>query len=88
MMALLEEEGRRAFLTFVTGTPTLPLGGFRALSPPLTVVCKQDAAPDGTLPSVMTCVHYLKVPQYSSLPVMQAKFRYAMQEGQGAFHLS
>ncbi|TRM65525.1 hypothetical protein BD626DRAFT_489037 [Schizophyllum amplum] len=39
-------------------------------------------------PSVMTCVNYLKLPEYSSKEVMREKLRTAMQEGVGSFHLS
>lgn len=42
----------------VTGAPKLPIGGFRGLNPPFTVVRKPHEAPykaDDYLPSVMTC---------------------------------
>lgn len=56
-----------------------------------TVVCKPSEAPytsDDYLPSVMTCVNYLKLPDYSSLEAMRKKLSIAVKEGQGAFHLS
>jgi hypothetical protein len=65
--------------------------GFRGLNPPLTVVRKPHEAPlkaDDYLPSVMTCVNYLKLPDYSSKAVMKDKLGIAMQEGVGSFHLS
>jgi E3 ubiquitin-protein ligase TRIP12 len=65
--------------------------GFRGLNPPLTVVRKPDEAPlctDDYLPSVMTCVNYLKLPEYSSKTVMAEKLEVAMKEGVGSFHLS
>merc|ERR1712113_1157775 len=37
-MAELNPDKRRSFLTFVTGAPSLPMGGFGGLRPPLTVV--------------------------------------------------
>jgi len=82
---------RRAYLQFITGSPKLPIGGFRGLNPPLTVVRKPHEAPltaDDYLPSVMTCVNYLKLPEYSSKQVMKEKLRVAIQEGVGSFHLS
>jgi len=82
---------RRAFLQFITGSPKLPIGGFRGLNPPLTVVRKPHEHPlkaDDYLPSVMTCVNYLKLPEYSSKLVMKEKLKIAMQEGVGSFHLS
>jgi E3 ubiquitin-protein ligase TRIP12 len=55
----LELQERRKFLTFITGSPRLPHGGFRSLDPKLTVVLKKPIhpldSPDDILPSVMTC---------------------------------
>lgn len=82
---------QRKFLQFITGSPCLPYGGLKSLSPPLTIVRKtlepgQNA--DHFLPSVMTCVNYLKLPEYSSCEIMREKLRIAGEEGQNAFHLS
>ena len=68
-----------------------PFIGFRGLNPPLTVVRKPHEPPltaDDYLPSVMTCVNYLKLPQYSTKEVMREKLDVAMKEGVGSFHLS
>jgi E3 ubiquitin-protein ligase TRIP12 len=65
--------------------------GFKALTPMFTVVCKPSESPytsDDYLPSVMTCVNYLKLPDYSELDVMRRRMNTAIKEGQGAFHLS
>jgi len=67
------------------------LSGFKSLSPPLTIVrriLEPNMNPDEFLPSVMTCVNYLKLPDYSSVEVMRARLRLAAQEGQHSFHLS
>ena len=56
-----------------------------------TVVCKPSEPPytsDDYLPSVMTCVNYLKMPDYSSMDILRDKLNVAIQEGQGAFRLS
>ncbi|CAL9729324.1 ubiquitin fusion degradation protein 4 [Monosporozyma unispora] len=82
---------RRTFLQFITGSPKLPLGGFKALKPKLTVVLKQPEAgltSDEYLASVMTCANYLKLPKYSSKEVMRQRIIQAMDEGAGAFLLS
>ena len=68
-MVTLDADERRKLLQFVTGSPKLPVGGFRALSPPLTVVRKSGAEVDMDLPSAMTCYNYLKMPNYSSFEV-------------------
>lgn len=91
MLSEFNTEERRLFLSFCTGSPRLPIGGFKALNPPLTVVRKTvDRAVDVNkcLPSVMTCLNYLKIPEYSDLEAMKSAFLYAMKEGQNSFHLS
>jgi E3 ubiquitin-protein ligase TRIP12 len=67
------------------------VSGFKALSPPLTVVRKTlepNMNPDDFLPSVMTCVNYLKLPDYTSIEVMRLKLHLAASEGQHSFYLS
>lgn len=67
------------------------LTGFKSLTPMFTVVCKPSEPPyssDDYLPSVMTCVNYLKLPDYTDLEVMKRQMGTAIREGQGAFHLS
>ncbi|XP_025829823.1 E3 ubiquitin-protein ligase TRIP12 isoform X2 [Agrilus planipennis] len=91
VLSSYNKDEQRRFVQFITGSPRLPVGGFKALSPPLTVVRKtlepnQNA--DDFLPSVMTCVNYLKLPDYSSIEVMREKLRLAASEGQHSFHLS
>lgn len=79
----LGETDRRSFLSFITGSPRLPYGGFQSLHPPLTVVCKSVEKHENAndyLPSVMTCVNYLKVPNYTSLEVLQERFLKVMAE--------
>lgn len=95
LFEILSSYGRdeqREFLQFVTGCPRLPVGGFKSLSPPLTIVKKTfdspEVNPDDYLPSVMTCVNYLKLPDYSTKEIMRKKLKVASQEGQYCFHLS
>ena len=85
----LDQEQRRSFVQFVTGTPRLPIGGFKSLSPPLTVVKKDtDGSADSYLPSVMTCAKVLKLPAYSSIEAARDRILFAIQEGQASFTLS
>jgi E3 ubiquitin-protein ligase TRIP12 len=64
------------------------------LHPPLTIVRKtaenssDNVNADSFLPSVMTCVNYLKLPDYSSKEIMKVKLTTAIQDGQYAFLLS
>lgn len=68
--------------------------GFRMLHPPLTIVRKaaenssDNTNSDSFLPSVMTCVNYLKLPDYSSKEIMKLKLTTAIRDGQHAFLLS
>ena len=55
VMTQLSAQDQKTFLQFVTGAPRLPMGGFKVLNPPLTVVRKDTNGPsDSFLPSVMT----------------------------------
>jgi len=89
-MTSLDKDEQKRFLIFTTGASRLPLGGFKALSPKLTVVKKSmngNDNPDHFLPTVMTCQNYLKIPQYSSYEILKEKFNLAMNEGSNEFHL-
>ncbi|KAH0952208.1 hypothetical protein HN011_000677 [Eciton burchellii] len=91
VMSKYNSEEQRQFIQFVTGSPRLPVGGFKSLTPPLTIVRKTfdpSMKTDDFLPSVMTCVNYLKLPDYTTLEIMREKLRIAAQEGQHSFHLS
>ncbi|KAI1158253.1 HECT-domain-containing protein [Nemania serpens] len=90
-MSELTATQRRDFLQFSTGSPKLPIGGFKSLTPMFTVVCKPSEPPytsDDYLPSVMTCVNYLKLPDYTNIDNLKRQLFTAIKEGQGAFHLS
>lgn len=43
---------------------------------------------DATLPSVSTCFHYLKLPNYSSCAVLEKQLLRAITDGQGSFDLT
>lgn len=91
ILSTFSADDRRTFLQWLTGSPRLPVGGFASLQPPLTVVRRQAESPltpDDYLPSVMTCVNYLKLPCYSSRDTMRARLETAMREGLTTFHLS
>ena len=90
-MCKLDKIGQRQFLIFTTGTSRLPIGGFKSLSPKLTIVKKtfeKGDNPDNYLPTVMTCQNYLKLPEYSSYDIFEKKMLFAMKEGGKEFSLS
>lgn len=91
LMTRFSKPERRLFLQFLTGSPRLPIGGFKNLKPVFTVVLKHsegDLKPDNYLPSVMTCANYLKLPNYSSPDILEERLMTAVNEGSGAFLLS
>ena len=81
---------RHQLLSFQSLLLYILVTGLRSLNPPLTIVKKVvtcDSA-DAYLPSVMTCVNYLKLPDYSTEDVMRQQLAIAAREGQLSFHLS
>lgn len=92
ILSNLTTSQQRKFLQFVTGSPRLPIGGFANLTPKLTIVKKEPSIPgmhaDEYLPSVMTCQNYLKIPEYTSIEILERNLKYAMEEGNETFHLS
>jgi len=73
VLVSLTTEQRKAFLQFTTGSSTLPPGGLANLHPRLTIVKKAQEQPDKAYPSVSTCVHFLKLPDYSTEAVMRER---------------
>lgn len=90
ILSTYNAEEQRKFLQFLTGSPRLPIGGFKALIPAFTIVRKNtdDGESPNCLPSVMTCVNYLKLPDYPTIEIMREKLNIAINEGQFSFHLS
>jgi E3 ubiquitin-protein ligase TRIP12 len=87
----LAPEHQGQFVKFVTGSHHLPFNGLKGLNPKLTVALRtpeNGRAPDETLPSVMTCANYFKLPAYSSKQVMRAKIITAITECQDSFLLT
>ncbi|XP_071056058.1 E3 ubiquitin-protein ligase Ufd4 isoform X3 [Onthophagus taurus] len=81
----MSPEERKAFLQFTTGCSSLPPGGLANLYPRLTVVRKVDAG-EGSYPSVNTCVHYLKLPDYPTEEILRQRLLAATKEK--GFHLN
>ncbi|CAI4227539.1 unnamed protein product [Auanema sp. JU1783] len=85
VMVGLNAQERKNFLQFATGCSSLPPGGLANLHPRLTVVRKVESG-DGSYPSVNTCVHYLKLPEYSSAEILRERLLTAVNEK--GFHLN
>ncbi|KAL0267404.1 UNVERIFIED_CONTAM: hypothetical protein PYX00_009683 [Menopon gallinae] len=85
VLVKMTAEERKAFLQFTTGCSSLPPGGLANLYPRLTVVRKVDAG-EGSYPSVNTCVHYLKLPDYPTEDLLRERLLAATREK--GFHLN
>ncbi|XP_046388843.1 E3 ubiquitin-protein ligase Ufd4 isoform X5 [Ischnura elegans] len=85
VLVKMSSEERKAFLQFTTGCSSLPPGGLANLYPRLTVVRKVDAG-EGSYPSVNTCVHYLKLPDYPTEEILRQRLLAATREK--GFHLN
>lgn len=79
----LEPSMRPEFAMWLTGSKRLPKGGFAGLDPPISInrVAQSPHLPDVTekCPSVNTCLHYLKVPEYPSFEILHHKFIQAVE---------
>lgn len=78
-----EEEDKRLFLFFVTGTSRVPLDGY---DPPFNIT-QGLGMEKNSLPRAHTCFNQLVLPYFSSLEVMREKLLFALKETEG-FQLS
>lgn len=91
VMLNLNKEEKRQFLQFCTGSSRLPLGGFAGLQPKFTVnrtLLTEEKLADDYLPTVTTCLNYMKMPEYSNLQALEKKLKEAMYEGSNEFNLT
>ena len=58
------------------------------MQPKFTIMKKDRSKPDEVLPSVMTCMNYLKLPDYSTYKILEEKFNLALDYCPHSFHLS
>lgn len=87
----MTNEEQSLFVKFITGCSRLPIGGLKSLSPKLVFAkraVEEKENPDNSLPSVMTCTNYFKIPEYSSKNILKEKILVAIKEGQGTFLLT
>ncbi|KAM7535158.1 hypothetical protein Aperf_G00000103178 [Anoplocephala perfoliata] len=84
VLSEMNAEDRREFLRFATGISALPAGGLKNLEPRLRVARK--SAEEGPFPSVNTCGHYLKMPEFNSAEELYRNLKIAM--SQTGFYLN
>ncbi|CAF4304478.1 unnamed protein product, partial [Adineta steineri] len=72
VMMELDGVERKSVVQFITGCSSLPPGGLANLRPRLAVARKVEAD-DNSYPSVNTCYHYLKLPDYSNEEILKVR---------------
>eukprot|EP00005_Dracoamoeba_jomungandri_P010878 CAMPEP_0174275398 /NCGR_PEP_ID=MMETSP0439-20130205/59802_1 /TAXON_ID=0 /ORGANISM="Stereomyxa ramosa, Strain Chinc5" /LENGTH=886 /DNA_ID=CAMNT_0015367497 /DNA_START=431 /DNA_END=3087 /DNA_ORIENTATION=- len=80
------QEERAKLLQFITGSSQLPIGGFKELSQPITIV--RSFTTTDSLPTAHTCFNRLDLPAYSSYESLYQKLHYAVTEGAEGFAYS
>jgi E3 ubiquitin-protein ligase HECTD1 len=79
VMLALDGFERKSVVQFITGCSSLPPGGLANLRPGLSVARKVEAD-DNSYPSVNTCYHYLKLPDYSNEEILKIRLMTACKE--------
>jgi len=87
-MAGFTLEQRRSFLSWITGSPRLPVGGFKALTTKISVYRKlpeKGWSIDEDYPSVVSCFSKIHIPDYSTQEIMLERIIWAMGKGTGRY---
>jgi len=88
IMAGFTLEQRRSFLSWITGSPRLPVGGFKALTTKISVYRKlpeKGWSIDEDYPSVVSCFSKIHIPDYSTQEIMLERIIWAMGKGTGRY---
>ncbi|XP_061107087.1 probable E3 ubiquitin-protein ligase HERC3 isoform X2 [Conger conger] len=72
----LSEEKKKNFLSYMTGSDRLPIGGLANIK--ITIVNQNKPNPDDFYPVANTCYRCLYLPNYSSIHVLREKFVHAI----------
>lgn len=79
VLCSMSADERKAFVQFVTGCSSLPPGGLVNLYPRLTIV-RKEFTDKHVMPSVNTCAHYLKMPEYPTEEMVRQRLLDATKE--------
>ena len=78
VMAYNEEE-KKLFLKFITGSDRSPIDGLSKLK----FVISKNGNDDTRLPSAHTCFNHLLLPEYSSIEILENKLKLAITNSEG-----
>ncbi|CAK0902116.1 unnamed protein product [Prorocentrum cordatum] len=79
----MTQASRASLLSFATGSPQVPSGGFRFLQPDLFTV--QRVAVTGRCPEAHTCANTIDLPEYASKEELERRLLFAISEAGDAF---
>lgn len=80
LLLALDKEGKKRFLSFVTGSDLAPVGGLQELQ---LVVQKNGEEPTERLPTAHTCFNLLLLPEYGSVDKLERMLITAMHNAEG-----
>jgi len=80
------EEEKAKMLQFITGSSQVPLEGFGAFIPPITI--GKSIMPEGSLPTAHTCFNVIDLPSYRTYEDLATKILLAFTEGSEGFAFS
>ena len=77
------QDERRAFVEFVTGSSSVPAGGFSRLAQPITIsrYYIPDSITDNLLPKAHNCFNGLDLPPFSSKKILEARLKTSIAHG-------
>ena len=78
-----DETEKKTFLKFATGSDRAPIDGLSQLG----LVVSKNTDDNSRLPSAHTCFNHILLPAYSSVEVLRAKLKYAMEMAAEGFQL-
>ena len=79
MIGRLNNDEKKSFLKFVTGSDRAPIGGLANLR----VIVQRDGADSNKLPTSHTCFNTLLLPSYRSSDKLEDRLRLAILNAEG-----
>ncbi|GCB72634.1 hypothetical protein scyTo_0006394 [Scyliorhinus torazame] len=76
----LEEEKKKRFLAFLSGSDRLPVGGIQSFQ--IAIINTRSSEPDSSYPRAYTCSRSLDLPNYSSIEILREKLLHAIESGE------
>ncbi|XP_072351455.1 probable E3 ubiquitin-protein ligase HERC4 [Scyliorhinus torazame] len=76
----LEEEKKKRFLAFLSGSDRLPVGGIQNFQ--IAIINTRSSEPDSSYPRAYTCSRSLDLPNYSNIEILREKLLHAIESGE------